>query len=70
MLTDLHKMYGKWSTANIRVRLRNDRERLKWWKTKTTQLHHKAEGIQLYSDHIRAMEIILTARRELRGKAA
>jgi hypothetical protein len=62
MPTELQKMYRKWSTANIRTRLRNDRERLEWWKTKTTQTHKIAESVQLYSDHINAMEAVLASR--------
>lgn len=71
MLTDLPKMYRKWSTANIRTRLRNDRKRLKWWETETTQTHHMADSIQLYSEHIRTMEAVLASRAHKgRGKAA
>jgi hypothetical protein len=70
MAEDLDKKYRKWSTANIRVRLRNDRKTLEWWQTKTTQLHHKADNIQLYSEHVGAMEAALAARDKLSGKTA
>jgi len=71
MPEDLSKKYRKWSTANIQTRLRNDRERLEWWKTKTTQTHKIAESVQLYSGHINAMEAVLASRAHgTHGKAA
>ncbi len=74
METNPIKRYRKWSTANIRRRLREDRKTLKWWEAK--QPYHPASmkerylAIQQYSEDIKAMETILAGRGKGHKRAA
>jgi hypothetical protein len=65
-MAELTKQYRKWSTANIRTRLRNDRETLMWWEAKQTYSRSsgesRADAIQLYTEHVRTMEAVLASR--------